>query len=60
MFNSQLGQALLKVLPGEVSSSIAYQDSRGTEARENNTLNHHDGFFRGNFTTWDGLYPLDT
>jgi hypothetical protein len=31
MFNSQLGQALFEILPGEVSSSIAYQDSRCTE-----------------------------
>jgi hypothetical protein len=34
MFNSQLGQTLFEILPGEVSSSIAYQDSRCTEARE--------------------------
>jgi hypothetical protein len=34
MFNPQLGQALLEILLGEVSSSIAYQDSRSTEARE--------------------------
>jgi hypothetical protein len=44
MFNPQLGQALLKVLRSEVSSSIAYQNPRGTEARENPTLNHRDGF----------------
>jgi hypothetical protein len=34
MFNPQLGQALLEVLPGEVSPSIAYQNSWSTEARE--------------------------
>jgi hypothetical protein len=28
MFNSQLGQTLFEILPGEVSSSISYQDSR--------------------------------
>jgi hypothetical protein len=58
MFNPQLSQALLKVLPGEVSSSIAYQDSRGTKVRENLTINHCDGFFCGSFTTWHGLYPF--
>jgi hypothetical protein len=35
MFNPQLGQALFEILPVEVSSSIAYQNSRSTEAREN-------------------------
>jgi hypothetical protein len=35
MFNSKLGQALFKILPDEVSSSIAYQDSRCTETRKN-------------------------
>jgi hypothetical protein len=34
MFNSQLGQALFEILPGEVSSFIAYQDSRCTETRK--------------------------
>jgi hypothetical protein len=34
MFNSQLGQALFEILPGEVSSSIAYQVSRCTETRK--------------------------
>jgi hypothetical protein len=58
MFDPQLGQALLKVLLGEVTSSIAYQNSQGTEARENQALNHCDGFFRGSFTTRDGLYPF--
>jgi hypothetical protein len=58
MFNTQLGKELRKVLQGELSSSIAYQNSRGIEARENHTLNHRDGFFRGSFTTWDDLYPL--
>jgi hypothetical protein len=27
MFNPQLGQSLFEILPDEVSSSIAYQDS---------------------------------
>jgi hypothetical protein len=58
MFNPQLGQALLEVLPGEVSSSIAYQNSQGTEVRENHALDHRNGFFRRSFTTWHGLYPL--
>jgi hypothetical protein len=58
MFNHQLGQALFEILPGEVSSSIAYQDSRSTEARENHALDHYNGFLRGSFTTWHGLYPL--
>jgi hypothetical protein len=31
MLNPQLGQALFEILPGQVSSSIAYQDSRCTE-----------------------------
>jgi hypothetical protein len=34
MFNPQLGQALFEILPGEVSSSITYQDSRCTETRK--------------------------
>jgi hypothetical protein len=34
MFNPQLGQALFEILPCEVSSSIAYQDSRCTETRK--------------------------
>jgi hypothetical protein len=34
MFNPQLGQALFEIHPGEVSSSIAYQDSRSTEKRK--------------------------
>jgi hypothetical protein len=33
MFNPQLGKALFEILPGEVSSSIAYQDSRSTEGK---------------------------
>jgi hypothetical protein len=33
MFNSQFGQALSEILPGKVSSSIAYQDPRCTETR---------------------------
>jgi hypothetical protein len=40
MFNYQLGQALLKAIPIEMSPTIAYQDSQNTVARENNTLNH--------------------
>jgi hypothetical protein len=58
MFNPQLGQALLEVIPSEVSSSIAYQNSQGTEARENHTLDHCNGLFYESFTTWHGLYPL--
>jgi hypothetical protein len=58
MFNPQLGQTLLEVLPSEVSSSIAYKNSRSTEARENHALDHCNEFFRGSFTTWHGLYPL--
>jgi hypothetical protein len=38
MFNPQLGQSLFEILPDEVSSSIAYQDSQSTEARENHAL----------------------
>jgi hypothetical protein len=38
MFNPQLGQALFEILPSEVSSSIAYQDSQGTEAKKNHAL----------------------
>jgi hypothetical protein len=34
MFNSQLGQAPFEILSDEVSSSIAYQDSRCTETRK--------------------------
>jgi hypothetical protein len=34
MFNPQLAQALFEILPGEVSSSIAYQNSRSTKARK--------------------------
>jgi hypothetical protein len=34
MFNSQLGQTLFEILPDEVSSSIAYQDSQCTETRK--------------------------
>jgi hypothetical protein len=34
MFDSQLGQALFEIFPGEVSSSIAYQDSWCTETRK--------------------------
>jgi hypothetical protein len=34
MFNSQFGQTLFEIVPGEVSSSIAYQDSRCTETRK--------------------------
>jgi hypothetical protein len=34
MFNPQLGQALFEILPGEVSSSIAYQDSRSNKVRK--------------------------
>jgi hypothetical protein len=37
MFNGQLGQALLEVPPGEVSSSIAYQISQGTNVRESHS-----------------------
>jgi hypothetical protein len=58
MFNSQLGQALFEILPGEVSSSIAYQDSRCTETRKNHALDHGNGLLGGSFTTWHGLYPL--
>jgi hypothetical protein len=58
MFNSQLGQALFEILPGEVISSIAYQDSRCTETRENHALDHRNGLLRESFTTWHGLYPL--
>jgi hypothetical protein len=58
MFISQLGQALFEILPGEVSSSIAYQDSWYTETRKNHTLDHGNAFFCGSFTTWHGLYPL--
>jgi hypothetical protein len=58
MFNPQLVQALLEVLPGEVSSSVAYQNSQSTEARENHDLDHCNGFLYGSFTTWHGLYPL--
>jgi hypothetical protein len=43
MFNSQLGQELFEILPGEVSSSIAYQDSWSTETRKNHTLDHCNG-----------------
>jgi hypothetical protein len=52
MFNPELGQALLEILPDEVSSSIAYQDSRCTETRKNHALDHGDGLLRGSFTTW--------
>jgi hypothetical protein len=58
MFNPQLGQALFEILPGEVSSSITYQDSRSTEVRENHALDHCNGFLRGSLMTWHGLYPL--
>jgi hypothetical protein len=58
MFNSQLGQALFEILPGEVSSPIAYQDSQCTETRKNHAFDHGNGFFRGSFTTWHSLYPL--
>jgi hypothetical protein len=58
MSNPQLGEALFEILPGEVSSSIAYQDSRSTEARENHALDHCNGLLCGSFTTWHGLYPL--
>jgi hypothetical protein len=34
MFNPQLAQALFEILPGEVSSSIAYQNSQSTKARK--------------------------
>jgi hypothetical protein len=43
MFNPQLGQELFEILPGEVSSSTAYQNSRSTEARENHALDHCNG-----------------
>jgi CRISPR/Cas system-associated endonuclease Cas1 len=43
MFNAQLGQALFEILPSEVSSSIAYQDSRCTETRKNHALDHGNG-----------------
>jgi hypothetical protein len=58
MFNPQLGQALFEILPGEAGSSIAYQDSQSTEARENHALDHCNGFLFGSFTAWHGLYPL--
>jgi hypothetical protein len=58
MFNSQLGQAPFEILPGEVSSSIAYQDSQCTEMRKNHVLDHGYGLLRESFTTWHGLYPL--
>jgi hypothetical protein len=58
MFNSQLGQALFEILPGEVSSSIAYLDSRCTETRKNHALDHGNGLLRRIFTTWHGLHPL--
>jgi hypothetical protein len=58
MFNPQLGQALFEILPEEVSSSIAYQNSRSNKVRENHALDHCTGFLRGSFTTWHGLYPL--
>jgi hypothetical protein len=58
MFNPQLGQALFEILPGEVSSSIAYQNSWSTEARENHALDHSNGLLRGSFMAWHGLYPL--
>jgi hypothetical protein len=57
MFNSQLGQALFKILPGEVSSSITYQDSQRTETWENHALDHSNGFLCGSFTTWHGVTP---
>jgi hypothetical protein len=58
MLDSQLGQALFEILPGEVSSSIAYQGSRCTETRKNHALDHGNGLLRGNFTTWHSLYLL--
>jgi hypothetical protein len=58
MFNSQLGQALFEILPGEVSSSIAYQDFQCTETRKNHALDRGNGLLSGSFTTWHGLCPL--
>jgi hypothetical protein len=58
MFNSQLGQVLFEILLGEVSSSIASQDSRCTETRKNHALNHGNGLLRGSLTTWHSLYPI--
>jgi hypothetical protein len=60
MFNSKLGQALFEILPGEVSSSIASQDSRCTEMRKNHALDHSNGLLHGSLMTWRGLTHLDT
>jgi hypothetical protein len=43
-----------------VSSSIANQDPRSTEAKENYALDHCNGFLHGSFTTCMASTHLDT
>jgi hypothetical protein len=58
MFNSQLGQALFEILPGEVSSPSLIKILGVPKQGKNHALDHGTGLFRGSFTTWRGLYPL--
>jgi hypothetical protein len=46
MFNPQLEQAPFEILPGEVSSSIAYLNSQSAEVRKNHALDHCNGLLR--------------